>query len=159
MLKPAQLYKEELNKKYIETWYNPKYIYYYTHGCEELDIPNNNYDKHCYACIDNNNEITGYFNYSVDWKAKSIYSIGLMSFIDNNTILIRDVIKHIKYMFENCNISRLEFWSYTDNPANRSYNRLVAKYGGRQVGVLKQNNMTSDGQLRDTVIYEILRGD
>lgn len=28
MLRTAQLYKEELNKKYIATWYNPKYMYY-----------------------------------------------------------------------------------------------------------------------------------
>ena len=28
MIKPAQLYKEEIKKKYIETWYNEEYMYY-----------------------------------------------------------------------------------------------------------------------------------
>ena len=26
MIKPAQLYKEEMKKKYIETWYNEEYM-------------------------------------------------------------------------------------------------------------------------------------
>lgn len=28
MIKPAQLYKEKIKKKYIETWYNEEYMYY-----------------------------------------------------------------------------------------------------------------------------------
>lgn len=27
MIKPAQLYAEELKRLYCETWYDPKYIY------------------------------------------------------------------------------------------------------------------------------------
>ena len=45
MLKPAQLYKDELNKKYIETWYNPKYLYYHTDEHKELNIPDNDYNE------------------------------------------------------------------------------------------------------------------
>jgi hypothetical protein len=29
MLYPAQLYKEELQKKMISKWYDPKYMYYF----------------------------------------------------------------------------------------------------------------------------------
>lgn len=159
MLRPAQLYREELNKKYVNTWYDPKYMYYFEHGCEELKIPDNNYEKRNFVCVDSNDTVTGYFSYSIDWRARSIYSIGAMSFIDNNAIFMRDVLNHFKDMFTNHNVQKLEFWAYTDNPVNKTYARLIKKFEGREVGILRKSNMTMDGQLHDTVIYEILKED
>jgi len=46
MFKSAQLYKEELNQKYIETWYQPKYMYYSGAGNREISIADNNFDRH-----------------------------------------------------------------------------------------------------------------
>lgn len=44
MIKPAQLYKDELNKLYCETFYDPKYMYYKGwFGTSELKIPENTY--------------------------------------------------------------------------------------------------------------------
>lgn len=50
MLKPAQLYKEELEKLFLRTWYDPKYMFYsgWT-GNEQLTIPDNNYNAHHFA--------------------------------------------------------------------------------------------------------------
>ena len=47
MIKPAQLYKEEVTKKYIETWYDPEYMYYSGwFGNGNLNIPDDNYESH-----------------------------------------------------------------------------------------------------------------
>mgnify|MGYP006380560877 CR=1 FL=1 len=159
MLKPAQLYRDEVTKKYVETWYDLKYMWYYTHGCEELKLPDSNYEKHNFVCVNSGDAVTGYFSYSIDWRAKSIYSVGAMSFVDNNVLFMRDILNHFKDMFENHNIQRLEFWAYTDNPVNKTYSKLVSKFGGREVGILRKSNMAMDGKLHDTVIYEILKED
>ena len=47
MIKPAQLYAEELKRLYCETWYDPKYMYYrYGIGAEDLTLGDNNYEHH-----------------------------------------------------------------------------------------------------------------
>ena len=50
MLKPAQLYKEELEKLFLRTWYDLKYMFYsgWT-GSELPTIPDNNYDAVSYT--------------------------------------------------------------------------------------------------------------
>ena len=40
MIKPAQLYAEELKRLYCETWYDSKYMYYRSYvGTEDLHLP------------------------------------------------------------------------------------------------------------------------
>ena len=86
MFKSAQLYKEELNQKYIETWYQPKYMYYSGAGNREISIADNNFDRHDFVCVNDKGEVTGYFSYHINWITKSIDSLGLISFINNNII-------------------------------------------------------------------------
>ena len=158
MLKPAQLYKEQLNKKYIETWYDKKYMYYQSSPvCYEIQIPDNNECGYNFVYVDENDDITGYFSYKINWISKNICNFGLISFKDNNVAFIRDVIKHIRHMLDDVGIQRIEFWAYKENPANRAYQKLVKKFGGAKVATLHNVNMLSDGRLHDMVIYEILR--
>ena len=159
MLKPAQLYREELNKKYIETWYDPKYQYYFC-GTDryELQIPDNTENgKFNFVCVDKDNNVTGYFSYWVDWQSLSVSNFGLMSFADNNVEFIREVINHIVDLFAFHNINRIDFWCFKDNPANEGYAKLVKRFGGKQVGELHQVSCLLDGQLHDTVSYEIMQ--
>ena len=72
-------------------------------------------------------EVTGYFSYHINWITKSIDSLGLISFINNNIILINDVIKHLIYLLDHVGINRIEFWAYADNPAVDGYEKLVKK--------------------------------
>ena len=159
MLEPAQLYKEELNREYIKTWYDDKHKYYADIGAYSLNIPDNNAEKHCFACIDKNGNVTGYFSYNVNWQVKSLCNFGLISFKDNNTTLIRDVIKHIRHMLDDIGIQRVEFWAFKDNPANRGYSKLIKKFGGSKVAELHKVNMLRDGKLHDMYIYEWIMQD
>ena len=160
MLKPAQLYKEELQQNYIETWYDLSYQYYHSStGRGQLHIPNDSFDNCSFACVDKNDNVIGFFSYRIDWQAHCIYSIGIISFVPQNIILIKDVINHIKNLFINHNLNRVEWYAYTDNPAIRGYENIIKRFGGRKVGELHQANMLSDGKLHDTAIYEILRED
>jgi hypothetical protein len=158
MLKPAQLYKEELNRKYIETWYDDKYKFYRSDPyAGNISIPNNNSQKHSFVCIDDKGSVIGYFSYSVNWEVKSICNFGLISFIDNNNcILIKDIIRQLSHMIKDVGFKRIEFWAFKDNPANKGYSKIVKRYGGSQVAELHNVAMLSDGKLHDMVIYEIL---
>lgn len=156
MLRTAQLYKEELNKKYIATWYNPKYMYYNDIGCREIQIGDNNFERHDFVCVNDNDEVTGYFSYHINWTTKNIDNFGIISFIDNNIIFIKDVINHVIHLLNDIKINRIEFWAFVDNPAFDGYEKLVKKFGGNQVGTLHQLELLSDGKLHDVGIFEIL---
>lgn len=156
MLKAAQLYKQKLNKEYIKTWYKPKYMYYNEVGCREIQIGDNNLERHDFVCVNDKAEVTGYFTYHINWTTKSIDRIGLISFIDNNVTFIKDVIKHLIYLLNVVKINRIEFWAYIDNPAFNGYEKLVKRFGGKQVGTLHQLGLLSDGKLHDMGIFEIL---
>ncbi len=156
MFKSAQLYKEELNQRYIETWYQPKYMYYSGVGNREISIADNNFDRHDFVCVNDKGKVTGYFSYHINWITKSIDSFGLISFINNNIILINDVIKHLTYLLYHVGINRIEFWAYADNPAVDGYEKLVKKFGGERIATLHQVEMLSDGKLHDMCVFEIL---
>ena len=52
MLVAAQIYREELQKKLQATWYDMKYQYFWQGGCEDIEIPNNNYWKKQFVFLD-----------------------------------------------------------------------------------------------------------
>lgn len=155
MLYPAQLYREELKRKMIECWYNPKYKYYFSGSAYELSIPDNNETRHDFVHLGKNGEIDGYFSYQIDWTAKSLYNFGLIGFKNRNAEFILDCMVDINKMVTN-GIRRCEFWAWANNkPANRLYKRLMEEYGGQQVGYLHGSGFF-DGQYQDSIVYEII---
>ena len=56
MLKLAQLYKDELNKKMIEGWYDLDNVYYHGGpGSYELDFGDNNKNCHSFVSVKRRN--------------------------------------------------------------------------------------------------------
>lgn len=161
MLKPAILYRGELENKFMEVFYDLKFQYY-THGTlnQIPEIPDNNEKSHCFASVDENNNVLGYISYGVDWEAMTAYCFGAISFTPAGNILFAyDLIQVVDNIFMKFNFNRIEWWAYADNPAIRGYDALIKRYGGIRAGYLKQNVKLLDGKLHDTIIYEILRED
>ena len=154
MLKPAQLYREELSRKLTERWYEPRYKYYFSGSSHEMEIPRDNESRHDFVHLDKNGEVDGYFSYRVDWWAGSLYNFGLIGFADNNALFLRDCVRRVEEMVRQ-GIRRAEFWAWADNPVNKFYERVIEKYDGRIVGRLHQSGFF-DGEYHDTVIYEII---
>lgn len=94
MLLPAQLYREELKRKMTACWYQPKYKYYFLANYHEIQIGDNADWRRDFVCV-YKNEVIGFFSYSYNEVDRSMGNFGLVSFVDNGTILIRDVLKHI----------------------------------------------------------------
>ena len=157
MIKTAQLYKEEIKKKYIETWYNEEYMYYSGwSGVEELDIPNNNYDSHHFVSVDNNGNILGYISYSVSFVTMSADRFGAISFDKGNVLFAKDLYQIICDIFEKYHLNRLCWSCIADNPAIRGYRNFIKEHGGRECAYHKQICKLMDGKLHDDVEFEIL---
>lgn len=157
MLKPAQLYREELQEKLIEAWYNPKYQYYFSGAAYTLSIPDNNEFRHDFVHLDKDGNIDGYFSYQIDWKAKSLYNFGLIGFKDKNGIFMYECINRLWNFIQSEKIKRAEFWAWADNPVIEMYDRIVDRFYplGYRAGKLTRSGFFG-GEYHNSIIYEIL---
>lgn len=154
MLKPAQLYKEELKRKLIECWYNPKYEYYFLGDYREFTVPDNTDWRRDFVCVDSKGEIIGYFAYHHDDAARSLSQFGLISFTGNGALLVRDCIRHIENLVDE-GLRRMEWWAVADNAANRLYEKIIDRYGGTVAGHMHECYYFG-GRYHDSILYEIL---
>ena len=158
MIKPAQLYAEELKRLYCETWYDPKYIYYHSDiGTQELQFSDNNYERHSFAILENN-EVVGYISYRLNWASKVTYNFGIISF-KQSLVFGKDLMKIIDDIFMKYKMNKMEFYAFSDNPVIKHYYNFINKFGGREVGVLKESALLMDGKLHDSVMFELFAKD
>lgn len=155
MLVPAQLYKEELKRKLVACWYQPKYQYYFAGEYNEHNIGDNAYWRRDFVHLNSRGEVDGYFSHNYNDATKSMSGFGLVSFSDNGALLVKDVIKYMKDLFE-LEAQRAEFFAFVDNPATKVYDKLIKKYGGKVVGRLTRSAYFN-GKYHDCIIYEILK--
>lgn len=157
MLKPAQLYKDELNEKMIKTWYNHDYIYYHGGTGEYMiDLPDNNEESHLFVSVDENDNVIGYVGYCVNWVTMSAQNFGMISFDKGNLEFIKDLYQVICDCFYLYHMNRISWFCYADNPAVRGYRNFIKRYGGRECGYFRQYIKLRDGKLHDSVCFEIL---
>lgn len=157
MLKPAQLYAEELQRKNTEAWYKPENIFWNGGaGDSSFNFPDNNYDSHCFVSIDKNNQVIGYIGYAVDWVAMSADRFGIISYDKGNLEFAKDLYKAICDLFEVYHMNRVSWMAFADNPAIRGYRNFIKKHGGRECGYHRQVAKLQDGRLHDSVEFEIL---
>lgn len=159
LLRPAQLYTEELNKKMIERWYDIDNMYY--HGgpaSYSIEPSDNNSESHSFVSL-SKGEVVGYISYCVDYLVMSADNFGFISFDKGNITFIADTFQLIKDLFYKYNFNRVAWYCYVDNPAIRGYRKFIEKFGGREVAYLRQTTKLLDGKIHDSVIFEILKED
>ena len=157
MLRPAQLYKEQLELKNIESWYKPENIYYHGGTGEySFNIQDNNAEVHSFVSIDKHNNAIGYIGYCVNWVTMSVDNFGMISFDKGNLEFIKDLYQAICDCFEVYHMNRISWSCYADNPAIRGYRNFIKRYGGRECGYYRQIAKLQDGRLHDSVCFEIL---
>lgn len=151
---PAQLHEEEIKRKLIACWYDPKYIYYFGGNYRVNQIGDNADWRRDYALVDKDGNVSGYFSYNYDECSKSMHNFGLIDFSGNGQELVRQALEHIRGMFEK-GAQRLEIMCFGDSPACRLYDFYMKRCGGRQVGKLTRA-WYFDGKYHDSIIYELL---
>lgn len=141
MLKPAQLYREELQKKYVECWYKPENQYYsgWT-GMQIPDLPDNCYDTHDFVSVDKDNNVIGYISYCINYVSLSVDRLGIISFKKGDLTFGRDIYESICNIFEAYGMNRIEFFL-----------RLQTIRQLKRIEILYENTVVVNVHIRDNV--------
>lgn len=159
MLKLAYIYKDKLNKKYVNIAFDERYKFYITQYWNyNIDISDNSWDVIQMVSIDKNDNVIGYLSADIDRTSNKISCIGAINFDKNiNLVFSRDFYKFLKDLFEKYNFRKIEWRVIMGNPAEKMYDKIIEKYGGSVIGIRKESVVTPDGVLRDEKEYEIFK--
>lgn len=154
-----QKYSLELQNNFLDTFYDDKYKFYHDGYSSEYTPSTDNWGQHEFVSIDSYGDVIGYIAYSIDRNSYSIDRLRIINFSDNRIIFGKDVITVLNNAFTKYNFRKLTFCVFIGNPIEKSYDKLINKYGGRIVGYYKKHERLSDGELYDMKMYEIFRED
>lgn len=156
MLKPAILFKDELERKFKEQIYTNDFFFYAGYdGCAyipEIKMEDFSYQ---YAIVDGDNVI-GYFSYSLNTCSDTINNFGLYSFDRGNAIIGKDLLRKMKELVKAHH--RIEWRMIGGNPIKRHYDRFCKRCGGNIVKLCEAVR-TPSGDYADEYIYEIVNSD
>ena len=158
MLKPAQLYKEELIPEFERTWYDDEYKYY-MNDCyfQDLEILSDTVNLHQFVSVDSNEEIVGYIAYEIDRATDNVSNLCAINMKHNMFVFGMDLIQAIDDIFVKFNFSKIEFVVVVGNPAESMYDRFVRMCKGRIAGIYKKHVKLMDGQIYDVKMYEVMK--
>lgn len=156
MLEPAIKYKDQLEKLQYDIWFNDKYKYwvcdvYY----ETMTINENTWSKHQFVSVIDD-KVIGYIAYNVNRSDNSVDCLSVMNFTDDKMAFGMDLGQALKDIFEKYKFRKLNFCVVVGNPIEKSYDKMIKKYGGRIIGTKKEDVKLIDGEYYDKKIYEIL---
>lgn len=161
MLDNAFKYEEELKAKFLDTWYDPKYQYYYGGPHREpYGLPKNG-DYYCrtFVSLNADGEVIGMVGYSIDNEVNRAHSFGAINFSDDIFTFSQDLRQVIDDIFIKFGMNKMEFNVICGNPIEKSYDRIVQKIGGRILCIRKDTAKLLNGTLADDKMYEIMRSD
>lgn len=160
MLDVAIKYKDRLTERFRETWFQDKYKYWnYTNYFEEMEIADRTWGKHQFVSIDSDGDVIGYIGYAIDRSSDYVYALNIINFTDDRVTFGIDAGKVIKDIFEKFHFRKICFSVVVGNPIEKTYDKMVERYGGEIVGVHKEHVRLIDGQFYDVKLYEILAKD
>ena len=156
MLEPAIKYRDQLENVQYDTWFNDKYKYWNSdvfYGSMQIDT--DTWSRHQFVSV-NNGVVIGYIEYSISRTSNSVSSLSIMNFSDNKIVFGKDLIQALEDIFEKYKFRKINFSVIIGNPIEKSYDRMIKKYGGRIVGIYKDDAILIDGKCYDRKLYEIL---
>ncbi len=155
MLKPAVLYKDRLEKKFAESLYTDDYFWYTGYGgCNELPKLEPRDEDYKWVIVDNNDNLIGYFAYSIQFSTDTVLNFGLYSFDHGNPLIGKELFDKMEELVSEHR--RIEWRMVGGNSVQKHYDKFCEKHNGHRV-CLHQVTKDIHGQYHDEYIYEILK--
>lgn len=157
MIDIAVKHEQALRELFFMTWHNEKYKFWLNGSwSDQYEVARNTWDKHEFVSLNSRSRVIGYIAYYIDRDARNVSGISVINFSDNKIVFGRDLFKTVSDIFTKFDFNKIEFDVVCGNPVERSYDRLVSRFGGRVVGVKKDHCRLVDGKYYDLKMYEIV---
>lgn len=154
MLKPAILYKAEIEKFFAEKLYTEDFFYYVGYP-QWFRLPEIKDEENFYQwAILDGEKVIGYLGYRIDMYTDNVYSFGLLSFDKGNIKLARDVYNKLTELINKHH--RVEWRAIQGNPAIRGYTRFCKKYNGF-ILTYRDAVKDIDGNYRNEYVFEVVK--
>lgn len=160
MLDLAINHAEELQKCFRSIWFQDKYKFWnFTSYYEDMEITDSTWSKHQFVSLDSSGEVIGYIGYEINRSSGVVDGLNIINFTDNKATFGMDAGQALRDIFEKFHFRKLVFVVVIGNPIEKTYDRMIARYGGRIIGIQSQQVKLIDGQFYDVKMYEILLDD
>ena len=158
MLDVAINHIDELKKKFNSIWFQEKYKFYnYDMYFNDMIVDDNTWNKHQFVSVNTDREIIGYIAYQIDRQTLNVSKLAIINFTDNKIVFSRDLKQVLTDIFEKFNFQKLSFSVVVGNSIDKSYDKMVAKYGGRIIGTAINETKLYDNEYYHVKYYEILK--
>lgn len=157
MLEPAFYYANRLQERYGEAVRNGRLNYYFREPWLNYFIPIHQNSEEMIQMVSlDSGDVAGYFAVKINRGINAAYDLEIIRFGAKSREFSADLHDFFISLYEKYGFNKVSFWVIADNPAKKLYDNVIRAYGGRMVGIKKQDAIC-DGQLCDVVMYEILR--
>ncbi len=109
--------------------------------------------------VDAKDNVIGYFAADIDRYTSKISNIGAINFGEVNLTFSKDFYQFLSELFTKHKFRKIEWFVICGNPAEKIYDKIISKYGGRIIGIRRESTITAGGILRDEKEYEIFKED
>ena len=161
MLQVAIKYAEQLKEKFHSVWFDERYKFWAgSNYFGEWQPAESTWVNHQFASV-RDGEVIGYIAYEIDRGAGDMaYGLSVINFEEKPSVTFAmDLGQALENIFDKFNLRKLNFYVVVGNPIEKSYDKMSEKYGGRIVGIYRQNTRLFDGKYYDEKLYEILKED
>lgn len=158
MLKPAFLYKNQLNETYHKIIYNEKYkfliedVWEYNIKIEESDA-----NSIQLVSIDENENVIGFLQANLNREINHVTSLEVINFNEINYTYSKDFNNFIRDLTEKFGFKKITFEVILGSPYEKLYDKHLKRFNGRVVGIKKAEVRLADGKYYDVKIYEIFK--
>lgn len=157
MLKPAILYKKEIEEELKKYFYTDEMMFYQGYTVNKLiEVEESgDFGNFQYAVVGSCCDLIGYISYRVDYYSKCAYNFGAFSFVEGNPIFGKDLYGILESMIEN--MHKTTFTAISGNPAVRGYDKFLKKHN--DIGtkhILKDDFKDTSGIYHDRYVYEFI---
>lgn len=160
MLDVAIRHKDELVDKFRSVWFDEKYKFWNcSNFYEEWEASESTKESHQLVSLDSQGEVIGYIGYWIDRVCEHVYALNIINFTDDKMTFGLDCGQAIRDIFEKFHFRKINFCVVVGNPIEKSYDRMIKRFGGTICGYYRENVKLIDGQFYDEKLYEILATD
>ena len=160
MLDYAYFHQAKLQECLKKALKEEKLYFYFMSPSKFFSIPIERDDWNVIQFVSLNpcGDLIGFMAAYVDHRNNIVYNMDFINFYGKPTpIFSRDAKFFFDELFVVRKFRKIIFKSISINPAVSMYRKLVKRWGGKEVGVMKENRLLTDGNYYDESIFELYR--